>query len=273
MAPSVRKRTELAFSRVRRLRRSYFWCRGCVRVAKISHSVATLYRQNRLLACLPADALERLTPHFELVELKANAPIYHPGQAIQKSYFPTGSLVSLVKTMSNGRTVEIGAIGTEGVTGPDALFGLDDALLECVVRIPGTALRIRSDLLRLEMARNEAVHALFARFIVSVFNQIAQTAACNRLHTLDQRCCRWLLTAQESLNRDKLAVTHEFLARLLGVQRAGVSLTLEALESKGYIKSGRGFVIVSDVRGLKAAACECHTVMRGQRDQIFAAAS
>ncbi len=227
--------------------------------------------KNRLLAAMPVASLERIKPFLEPVELRADEVIYHPDLPIQVSYFLTQGLVALVKTMRNGRSVEIGAIGREGVTGPDVFFGIEDALLECVVRVPGTALRIRSDILRQEVARSPVTRSLMERFVLSIFNQIAQTAACNRLHSLEQRCCRWLLiTDDDAGGGNTIPVTHETLATLLGVQRAGVSLKLQELERNGVIQRGRGYMSILDRKALEAAACECYGVIRTQLDHIFA---
>jgi CRP-like cAMP-binding protein len=229
-----------------------------------------LHSSNRLLSALPVSSQQRLGKHLEPAELAKDQIIYHPDMPIEISYFLTRGLVALVKTMQDGRTVEIGAIGTEGVTGPDALFGIPNALLECRVRVPGTALRIPSDLLREEVERSDAVRIMMARFVKSIFSQIAQTAACNRLHSMDQRCCRWLLTAHDSAGSHTFSITHEFLAMLLGVQRSGLTLRIRALQDSGLVSGGRGRITILDRGGLQARACECYGVIRAELDQVFA---
>jgi CRP-like cAMP-binding protein len=218
---------------------------------------------------MPRQSLERLAPAMEIVDLRSGDVIYRPDLPIETSYFPTRGLVSLVKTMSDGRTVEIGAFGSDGVTGPDVLFGVDNALLECIVRIPGVALSIRSSLLQEEVARSPEVRAIIARFVVSVFHQVAQTAACNRLHSLEQRCCRWLLVASDSVRAESFATTHESLAKQLGVQRPGVSLKLEALEKAGIISCSRGQVTILDRQALAARSCECYDTIRNWLNQFY----
>ena len=225
--------------------------------------------ENRLLAALPPPVLQRLEPFLEPVELQTDQVIYHPDAPIQRNYFLTRGLVSLVKTMQDGRTVEIGAFGREGMTGPDVLFGIEDALLECIVRVPGAALRIRTDDLHKEAARSPALRHLIEHFVLAIFNQIAQSAACNRLHSLEQRCARWLLITDDSVGGDTIPVTHEFLAKLLGAQRAGVTLKLQALEQSGLIRCGRGSMNVLDRKGLEAAACECYRVIQRQFDRAL----
>lgn len=230
----------------------------------------TLDLRNRILMALPQATRARLRAALEPVGLASGQVIYCPGAAIDYSYFITSGLVSLVKTMRDGRTVEIGAIGIEGVTGPDALFGVPNAMLECIVRVPGTALRIRPDTMRREMAKCPVLSTLLARFVQAIISQIAQTAACNRLHSLEQRCSRWLLIAQDSALGEGFHLTHEFLAVLLGAQRAGVSLKVNAMQRKGLLSYRRGTMTVLDRAGLLNASCECYAAIRNQLDDIFA---
>lgn len=224
---------------------------------------------NRMLAALPPQTRQRLLARLEPVTLTSGQVIYRPEAPIEHTYFITRGLVSLVKSMSDGRTVEIGAIGVEGITGPDALFGIPNALLECIVRVPGTALRMRPDALRQEMARCEVLRTLVAHFVQAIISQISQTAACNRLHSLEQRCCRWLLIAHDSAAGTSFHLTHEFLATLLGAQRAGVSLKVNAMQKDGLITYRRGEMTVLDREGLLEASCECYGVIRKQLDSIF----
>jgi CRP-like cAMP-binding protein len=224
---------------------------------------------NRILAAVPAETLERLKALLEPVELSTGQVIYHHERPIEWSYFITAGLVSLVRIMGDGRTAEVGAIGIEGVTGPDALFGIPDAILECIVQVPGTALRMRPEALRKEMLRSPELHGFIARFVQSIINQIAQTAACNRLHSLEERCCRWLLTAHDSAGADSFAITHEFLATILGVQRAGVSLKVSAFQKDGLIRYSRGHMEILDRQRILAATCECYGTIRRQIDLVF----
>ena len=225
---------------------------------------------NRILLALPRVSLERISPYLEPVDLAAGQVIYYPKAPIRHSYFITRGLVSLVTTMKDGRSVATGAIGIEGVTGPDALFGITNALSECTVQVPGTALRVTPDIIQKEMAQCEAVRQLLQQFVQTIVTQLAQTAACNRLHTLLERCCRWLLIAHDSARSDSFSLTHEFLAMILGVQRAGISIAAHNLQEAGLIRYRRGHITITDRQGLEASACECYERIRAQYAQLLA---
>jgi CRP-like cAMP-binding protein len=155
-------------------------------------------------------------------------------------------------------------VGIEGVTGVGVLFGVDTAVLETVVQIPGAAYRIGRAVAREAIAGSEALRGLLQRYAHFVIGQLAQTAACNRLHSLEERCCRWLLIAHDSARSDDFLLTHEFLAMMLGAQRPGVSLAASILQRAGLIRYTRGHVTIVDRPGLEAAACECYGAMRAQ---------
>jgi CRP-like cAMP-binding protein len=226
---------------------------------------------NRLLLALPEAVSERIRPELEVVDLVRGEIIFHVDSPINHLYFVDRGLISLVKTMQDGRTVEIGAVGLEGVTGSEALFGITSAMLESIVQIPGTAFRIASGVMRKEMARSEPLRALVQNYAHFAVGHLAQTAACNRLHSLEERCCRWLLIAHDSARSDTFPLTHEFLAMMLGVQRTGVSLTANILQRAGLIRYTRGIVTITDRQALEATACECYTAIHAQLDRLFEA--
>jgi CRP-like cAMP-binding protein len=224
---------------------------------------------NRILLALPRATLHRIDPHLEAVELRRGRVIYRADQRMDKVYFVNRGLVSLIRTMRDGRTVEIGAVGIEGLMGLDSLFGLDVAPLECIVQLSGSALCGNAGVLRSEMARSRSFQSLLQRYYHLSASQIAQTAACNRLHSLEQRCCRWLLIAHDSARSDIFQLTHEFLAMMLGVQRAGVSIAANTLQQAGLIRYRRGRMTITDRHGLEAAACECYGTIRHLVDRLF----
>jgi CRP-like cAMP-binding protein len=227
-------------------------------------------RANRILLAFPQASLERIAPHLEPVDLAAGQVIYYPKAPIRHSYFITRGLVSLVTTMKDGRSVATGAIGIEGVTGPDALLGITNALSECTVQIPGAALRTTPDILQREMGQSEAVRELVRRFAQTTVSQLAQIAACNGLHSLQERCCRWLLIGHDSARSDSFLLTHELLAMILGVQRTGISIAARNLQEAGVIHYHRGHITIANRQRLEATACECYATIRAQCDKLFA---
>jgi CRP-like cAMP-binding protein len=224
---------------------------------------------NRILGSLPRATLKRILPALEAVNTVRGQIIDQIDRPIEYLYFINRGLVSFVKTMQDGRMVEVGAVGIDGITDPNALFGIDTAIVGSLVQIPGTALRIRRHVLLREIAKDDALREKMhkcARFAIS---QLVQTAACNRLHSLEERCCRWLLIAHDSALAKSFPITHEFLAMMLGVQRAGVSLAARYLQKAGLIQYSRGHVTVTDKAGLEDAACECYGAKRAEFEKLF----
>ena len=244
-----------------------------VSVGRLGAASAKMVEQeviaNRILLALPEAVFQRFRPHLEPVNLQRGRVIYRADERIEKLYFVNRGLVSLVKTMKDGRTIEVGAVGIEGLMGLDSLYGLDIAPLECIVQLSGTAFCVKAPPLRAEMARSRGLQTLLQRYYHVVASQFAQTAACNRLHGLEERCCRWLLIAHDSARSNTFQLTHEFLAMMLGVQRAGVSIAAQSLQQSGLIRYARGQMSVTDRHGLEAAACECYGTIRHLGDRLF----
>ena len=171
------------------------------------------------------------------------------------------------------KKAQVGAVGIEGLTDPNALFVVDRAIVNSLVQIPGSAFRIRRDDLRREIAKDAALRAMMQRYARFAIGQFMQTAACNCLHSLEERSCRWLLMAHDSALDDTFPLTHEFLAMMLGVQRTGVSIAANVLQKAGLIGYARGHVTITNREGLEDAACECYGVVRGELESLFAASS
>lgn len=224
---------------------------------------------NQLLRSLPSETLSRLLPHLEPVELARGRVIDYAGKSITKLHFIDRGLVSLVKTMRDGRTVEIGTIGIEGAADPKALVGVDRAHVETIVQVPGQAFRIERSVLMDVMERDDALRDVIRAYVGFVIGQIVQTAACNRLHSLEERCCRWLLIAHDSALCDTFPLTHEFLAMMLGTQRAGVSISASCLKKAGLISYRHGQVTILDRVGLEHASCECYETQQAERKRLF----
>jgi CRP-like cAMP-binding protein len=224
---------------------------------------------NRILLALPQDSLQRLKPHLERVDLPQRRVVHDASTSVEHLYFVNQGLISLIKTMKDGRTVEVAAIGTEGVTGIFALYGIQPPIWDAIVQIPGEAFRVELGRLQAEMKRSDIFRGIMQRYIHAVVCEIAQTAACNRLHSLEERCCRWLLLAQERAQSDTFPVTHEFLALMLGVQRAGLSITAGILQKAGFIQYSRGRIVILDRSGLEATTCECYLAITAQLKRVF----
>jgi CRP-like cAMP-binding protein len=227
---------------------------------------------NRLLACLPQEDQDRLRPHLEPIVLEYKYPLYAAHQRIEFVHFLESGVASLVNEMEDGAAVEVGTVGNEGVVGLPVLLG-DEVAPTCVyVQVPGRALRMRADVLREEMRRSAPLREMMLRYAHAFFNQVAQSAACAHLHSLQKRCCRWLLMTHDRMLTDEFLLTQEFLAMMLGVRRPGVTKAAAALKRAGLIHYRHGHVTILDRDGLERRACECYGVSRAEFDRLLGAA-
>ena len=220
---------------------------------------------------LPRAIRVEVLRHCDHVELALGQVIYAAGAAVEYAYFVNGGLVSLVKVMEDGRSVEIAAVGVEGLIGLFAAYEFDRALVDHVVQVPVHALRISRRTLQNEIWKHEALRRVFTRYLLLVAEELAQVSACNRLHSLEQRCCYWLLVAHDNAFSDQFQLTHEFLASLLGAQRSSVSTAANVLQRRGLIHYSHGRISVLDRAALEQAACECYRTRRSQIEQVFGA--
>jgi CRP-like cAMP-binding protein len=186
--------------------------------------------------------------------------LYEPGAALAHVYFVQEGVVSILTRMANGTTIEVGMIGIEGAVGTAALLDEEASSQQALVQVPGSALRMSAAECKAAFDQSPAVRAVMMRFIAGLFDLSAQTAACNRLHTIEQRCARWLLMAHDRLHQDVMPMTHEFLASMLGVRRAGVTETAGELQRSGLIRYHHGRLTIIDREGLEATACECYRI-------------
>lgn len=226
-------------------------------------------RQNRLLEALPDAAWERLRPQLELVALPLGATLQEPGATLQSAFFPTTAIVSLMCSSADGGAAEIAVIGREGVLGTGPLLGSDAGPARAMVRGEGHALRIDAAALKREFDRCGPVMQLLLRYTQTLIAQMAQTAVCNRHHTVEQQLARWLLASLDRSSRPELAATHELIAGALGVRREGVTQAAGRLRRQGLIDCSRGRIEVLDRRGLEAHACECYAVVKGEMQRLL----
>jgi CRP-like cAMP-binding protein len=225
---------------------------------------------NRILVALPPASLRRIKPLLTPVSLERGQVLAQIDTPLRHVYFINKGIVSVVKTMMDGRSVEIGAIGIEGMTSVLTLLGLDKTVLEAIVQIPGAAFRMSRDDAMAAMDDDKAFRQILRDHAGFALGQLGQTAACNRLHHLEERCCRWLLISHDSALSDTFQLTHEFLAMMLGSQRAGVSIAMSMLKKAGLIDHKRGNITIINRAGLEDAACECYGAMRNELDKLFA---
>jgi CRP-like cAMP-binding protein len=223
---------------------------------------------NRLLRALSPAARDLIFPHLQRIELQPGVVICEPGTRFASLLFIEHGMVSLVKHMQDGRAVEIGAIGIEGLVSPLAIFD-PEALLQSVVQLPGSALAIGRTEFQDALEASSEIRALMRRYAGVSLNQIVQTAACNALHGLEQRTARWLLVAHDTALSDSFPLTHEGLATMLGVHRSSLSLAVSILERAQVIDASRGRITVTSRTGLEAASCECYHTIRAQIDRVF----
>jgi CRP-like cAMP-binding protein len=216
---------------------------------------------NRLLASLPAEERERLAPHLEPVLLPERRVLYEPDQPLTHVYFPHGGAISLVTVLGDGSAVEVGMAGREGVAGVSALFGVTSASIRAIVQLPVEASMMRVASLRQHLRRGGPFQQVLHRYAHALFEQVMQFVACNRRHTLHQRCARWLLMTHDRAGADTFPLTQEFLSYMLGVHRPGVSKVVADLRRARHIDYRRGYVEVKDRAGLEGAACECYATI------------
>ncbi len=224
---------------------------------------------NRLLGLLPPRDYERLRPHLQRIPLEYRQSLYRAHKPIGFVYFIETGVGSLVNTMANGEAAEVGTIGNEGVVGLPLVLGDDRAPTSVYVQVPGAGLRMKATLFKKELARSASMRTVMLRYAHAFFNQVAQSAACNQFHSLQQRCCRWLLMTHDRMQSDEFLLTQEFLAMMLGVQRTGVSAAAGALQRAGLIRYKRGNVTIIDRRGLKRRSCECYGVSKMEFDRLL----
>jgi CRP-like cAMP-binding protein len=218
-------------------------------------------RQNHLLAALPAAERGRMTPSLELVPLPLGKVLYESGAFMNYVYFPTTAIVSLLYVMENGASAEIAVVGNEGIVGIALFMGGETMPNRAVVQSEGHAYRMRGQELNLEFNRAGALQHLLLRYTLALLSQMAQTAVCNRHHSVDQQLCRWLLLSLDRLPSNELSMTQELIANMLGVRREGVTEAAGRLQSAGLIHYNRGRITVLDRPGLEARVCECYQVV------------
>ena len=225
--------------------------------------------QNHLLCALQPGERERLLPHLQPVTFSLGQIIYEPGERIEYCYFPTNSVVSLLYTTQDGSTAEMGLVGNEGVLGVALFLGGESTCSRAVVPVAGDAFRLPAKLLREEFAHRGPLQHLLLRYTQALITQISQTAVCNRLHSVEQRLCRWLLLCHDRKNHSELLMTQELIANMLGGRRESVTVAAGHLQDAGLIHYCRGHITILDRNGLEASVCECYRIVEDEFDRLF----
>lgn len=224
---------------------------------------------NHLLAALPDDEFARLQCDLKAVSLKLGEVIYESGEQLEYVYFPTTAIISLLYVMENGSTAEIGMTGNDGIVGIALYMGGSTTPNRAVVQSAGNAYKLRSKALRFEFGLGSQFQHILLRYTQSLMTQISQTAVCNRLHSVEQQLCRWLLINHDLLQTNELVMTHDLIANMLGVRREGVSIAAASLQKQGLIKYSRGTITMLDYDGLKLVVCECYQVVKDEYDRLL----
>lgn len=229
--------------------------------------------QNHLLAGITPDELARLLPGLQPVSLSLGQVLYESGEKMDYVYFPTTAIISLLYIMENGSTAEIGVVGNDGMVGIAIFMGGDTTPNRAVVQSAGKTFKMKSGMMKDEFTRGGRFHNLCLRYTQALITQISQTAVCNRLHSVDQQLCRWLLLSHDRLPSNRLVMTQDLIANMLGVRREGITHAARRLQKFGYIRYVRGDMTILDRPGLESCVCECYAVVKAEYDRLFPATS
>jgi CRP-like cAMP-binding protein len=223
--------------------------------------------KNRILKALPSKEYRLIAPHLKQVNLAQGTVLYEAGERIADVYFPDEAMISYLSGTADGQTLEVCIIGNEGVVGIASLLA-EAAAFRAVVQIPGRAYAMKRDSLRKEFKRSDTLHRVLLHYTNAVLIQVAQTAVCNKFHSVEERLCRWLLMAHDRSSSDQIPLTQESLARVLGTRRASVSVTASAFQKKGAIRYSRGIIRILDRKYLLNSSCECYETISAAHSKV-----
>ena len=226
-------------------------------------------RDNHILDALPAEERDRLFPHLSFVSMPLGKVLYESGGTLRHIYFPTDSIVSLLYVMKDGASAEIAVVGNEGAIGVALFMGGETTPSRAIVQSAGSAYRLDRKRLKLEFNRHGQMLHLLLRYTQSLITQMAQTAVCNRHHSVNQQLCRWLLLSLDRLRSSELSMTQELIANMLGVRREGVTAAAGELQKAGVIRYRRGKITVLDRPKLEQLSCECYSVVKKETDRLL----
>lgn len=226
-------------------------------------------RQNRLLAALPEEEYNRLLPYLELIPLEFKKILYDVNQPIESVYFPLTGVISLLTIMEDDTIAEVGTVGNEGFVGLPIFLGAEQIPGQALSQVPGEAMQMKAQDFKREVKHDTVLFNLLQRYTQALFNQIAQTAACNRLHRIEERFCRWMLMTQDRVQSDQFPLTQEFLSQMLGVRRASVNEVATKIQQAGLIQYQRGKMTILNREGLEASSCECYRIIKSEFERLL----
>ena len=226
-------------------------------------------RRNFLIGALHEDELARIVPKLEKLSLDLGEVLYESGEKLDHVYFPTTAIISMLYIMENGGTAEIGVVGNDGLVGVSLFLGGETTTSRAIVQSAGELLRMKESDLKVEFKKGDRFQELLLRYTQAILTQISQTAVCNRLHSIEQQLCRWLLLSHDRLSSDKLVMTHDLISNMLGVRREGITLAAKKLAARKLIANRRGTVTVIDRQGLEAASCECYAIVNAEYNRLL----
>ena len=254
---------------------SITWCAVCLTLSSVNPSMPDNQAlqaeptRNKLLAALPQGERELIEEHATRVTLAHREILYQPDVPMKYVYFVVDGIASLLSVMSDGASVETATIGREGMVGMPVFHGVFATREQVMVQVPGVAYRLDADAFRALLPRLPQLDTLLHRFAVMMFTLAAQNSGCNRKHSIEARCARWMLMVADRLDTNTLELTHDFVAQMLGVRRASVTEALGDLEKRGLIATARGRITITDGQGLRGVACECYAVIRGVSHRLL----
>lgn len=226
-------------------------------------------RQNHLIGALPGHVLKRLWPNLELIHLPLGKVLYESGDKLRHAYFPTDSIISMLYVMEDGASAEISVVGNEGILGTALFMGGESTPSRAIAQSAGSAYRISCQKFKEEFSRHTEMHILLLRYTQALITQMAQTAVCNRHHSIDQQLCRWMLLSLDRLPSNNLVMTQELIANMLGARRESVTEAAGSLQKRGIISYQRGHIKVLDRVRLEQLSCECYAVVKKETDRLL----
>jgi CRP-like cAMP-binding protein len=224
--------------------------------------------ENRILASLPRQEYQRMLPDLKPVSLKLGDVLYEADETIRHVYFPNKSVASLIWAAGDGLTIEVGMVGSEGMTGISIISGIKTLPYKTVVQGADGAMRMKTNLLISEFNKHGALHDLLLQYTHGLFIQVARTAICNRIHPIYERFCRWVLMIRDRVHSNDLDLTHEFIGSMLGARRSDVTIAAGILQKAELIRYSRGHITILDPQGMEAAACECYRISKKEFDRV-----